>query len=150
MNTIAKIIIPSLFGFALFSCCPFTATIPLGFASYRGMHVKRSVSSNGVFFRVRHIPNKPYAEFDFWREALPKRMRDAGYRIVKDTVLTVDTRKSLLLEMITPLGAYDYTYMVMMSVKKNKILIAEAAGTVDEFRKQREVISASLQKSALK
>lgn len=132
------------------SCSPFTTTLPDGFASYGGILKKRSVSPNQVVFRVRQVKNKPYAGFDFWREALPKRMRDAGYRIVSDSVVTVKDRKALILEMITPLGSYDYSYIVMMSIRKKKILIAEAAGTVDEFRKQRKKVFAALYTTSFK
>ena len=136
--------------FLLSSCSPFTTTLPKGFASYGGILKKRSVSPNQVVFRARFVKNKPYAGFDFWREALPKRMRDAGYRIVSDSVVTVNNRKALILEMITPLGSYDYSYIVMMSIKKKKILLAEAAGTVDEFRKQRKQIFATLHTTSFK
>lgn len=134
----------------LSSCSPFITTLPDGFASYGGILRKRSISPNQVVFKVRSVKNKPYAGFDFWREALPKRMRDAGYRIVSDSVVTINGRKALLLEMITPFGSYDYSYIVMMSIKKKKILLAEAAGTVDEFRKQRDKIYETLRNTSFK
>ena len=136
----------------LLSCSlPFTTVAPDGFATYRNRgRVFRSVSHDRVVYRVRRIKNRPYAGFDFWREALPKQMGDAGYRIISDTVVTVGNRSALVLEMATPVGAYDYSYMVMMQVKGKKILIAEAAGVVDEFQKHKKNILAALEKTVIK
>lgn len=122
---------------------PFTAFAPQGFATYKGGSSFRSVSPDHVVYRVRTCKNHPYAGFDFWREALPERMKNAGYRIVSDSVIDVENGKALLLEMAAPLGNTDFSYLVMMRVDKKKILLAEAAGVFEDLQKRKvEVINA--------
>jgi len=133
----------------LAACAPFTATVPPGFAKYRGAADFRAVSHDRVVYSVRHVRNKPRAGFDFWREALPNKMRDAGYRIVADTVAVLHDRKALFLEMVAPLGDYDYSYLVMMTVARKKIVVAEAAGPVDTFQKRKESILDALRSISL-
>jgi hypothetical protein len=128
---------------------PFTAVAPEGFATYKSGINFRSVSPDHIVYRVRTCANQPYAEFEFWREALPQQMKNAGYRIIDDTVLTVSNNKSLLLELAAPLGEADYSYLVMIMVKKEKILIAEAAGLYDDFQRRKPEIIAALGKAVL-
>lgn len=128
---------------------PFTAVAPEGFATYKSGINFRSVSPDHIVYRVRTCDNKPYADFDFWREALPEQMKNAGYRIIGDTVLSVNDKKSLLLELAAPLGEADYSYMVMINVAKEKILIAEAAGVYDDFQRRKAEIVTALEKSVL-
>ena len=122
-------------------CCRhFTAVAPDGFATYRSCTTFKAAHYNRIVYRVRQIRNKPYAPFDFWKEALPRRMKDAGYRIIGEKTLTLNDQNILLLDMAAPLGSVDYSYMLMMTVKKKRILIAEAAGAVEEVRKSRGAI----------
>jgi hypothetical protein len=151
MKTIPLLFVAGLQVLLLSCGRPFTTVAPDGFATYRkGGKVFRSVSCDRVVYRVRHLKNRPYAGFDFWREALPKRMGDAGYRIISDTVITVDKQSALVLEMATPVGDYDYSYMLMMQVKGSKILLAEAAGVVNEFQKRKKSILATLKKTVIR
>jgi hypothetical protein len=102
-----------------------------------------------VVFRVRACKNDPYADFVFWREALPERMKNAGYRIVADSVITSGNNKALLLEMAAPLGSVDFSYMVLMRVNEKNILLAEAAGAFPDFQKRKSSVVAALEKAVL-
>jgi hypothetical protein len=129
---------------------PFLAKAPEGFAVYKGGSSFKSVSPDHVVFRVRSCKNDPYAGFDFWREALPERMKNAGYRIVADSVLSTENSKALLLEMVAPLGTTDFSYMVMMRVKEKNILIAEAAGAFSDLQKRKPAIITALNMAVFK
>jgi hypothetical protein len=128
---------------------PFTAVAPGGFATYKGGDSFRSVSPDHVVYRVRTCRNKPYADFGFWREALPERMKNAGYRIIGDSVIVINNQNALLLEMAAPLGDADFSYIVLMSVGKKRILLAEAAGLFTELQRRKPEIIAALHKAAL-
>jgi len=135
---------------ALLSDCsrPFLTAAPDGFAVYESRKNFKSVSPDHIVYRVRTVKNKPYADFSFWREALPERMKNAGYRVIGDTVMSIKNNNALLLEMAAPLGQTDYSYLVMMVVKKKKILIAESAGTFTEFQKRKIPVIDALKKTA--
>ena len=112
----------------------FTAVKPEGFAAYPDGRAFRAVSHDRIVYRVRTLKNEPCAAFAFWKEALPKRMADAGYRIIADSTITISNKKALLLEMAAPVGQSDYSYVVAMAVNGKKILIAEA------FQKKKSAI----------
>ncbi len=129
---------------------PFLTAAPDGFAVYKNKEKFKSVSPDHIVYRVRTVKNKPYADFSFWREALPERMKNAGYRVIGDTVMSIKNNNALLLEMAAPLGLTDYSYLVMMVVSKKKILIAESAGTFTEFQKRKSSVIDALKKTAFK
>jgi hypothetical protein len=148
---IFKLTVVTFAAFMAFGCSrPFLAIAPEGFASYEGGSSFKFVSPDHVVFRVRSCTNDPYAGFDFWREALPERMKNAGYRIIADSVMTTENNKALLIEMAAPLGAVDFSYMVMMRVKEKKILIAEAAGEFADLQKRKPAVIAALNKAVFK
>ncbi len=128
----------------------FVTSTPDGFASYKQKSIFKSVSPDHVVYRIRTVKNDPYANFDFWKEALPERMKNAGYRVIRDSVITNNNGDALLLEMAAPIGTADYSYLVMMMVKDKKILIAEVAGQYADFQNRKESIVAALGKTALK
>jgi hypothetical protein len=129
----------------------FVTTTPDGFATYKQTTIFKSVSPDHVVYRIRTVKNEPYANFDFWKEALPERMKNAGYRVIRDSVVTNNIKdNALLLEMAAPIGTADYSYFVMMMVKDKQILIAEAAGQYADFQNRKASIIAALKKTALK
>jgi len=128
----------------------FVAVAPVGFATYDKGSSFKSVSAERIVYRVRTCRNKPYADFEFWREALPERMKNAGYRIIRDSVITVEEKPALLLEMAAPVGDADYSYIVMMAVRKKIIIIGEAAGAYADMQKQKPTIVAALQRVTVK
>jgi hypothetical protein len=129
---------------------PFLTTAPDGFATYKNKKIFKSVSPDHIVYRVRTVKNDPYADFGFWREALPERMRNAGYRVIGDTVMSIENNRALFLEMAAPMGETDYSYLVMMIVKKKKILIAESAGMYTDFQKRKESVIDALKKTAFR
>ena len=118
----------------------FTTVAPEGFAVYRDGSAFRAASHDRLVYRVKCTENIPYAEFPFWKEAFPKRMSDAGYRVINDTVIQINDNDALILELAAPLGEFDYLYNILMMVKGKKILLAEAAGEVEIMHKNREKI----------
>ncbi|MBI5062682.1 MAG: hypothetical protein HZB87_04225 [Desulfatitalea sp.] len=113
------------------------ATLPEGFAAYPPDDAFKAVSPDGVVYRVRSEPNKPYAEMAFWKEAMKKRMLEAGYRLSAEAPLPAGPRQGYLLELTAPYGPLDYGYMIAIFVEKESIQIAEAAGEVVALAKHR-------------
>jgi hypothetical protein len=116
-------------------CRPFEAQAPAGFAPYEsgsalGRKAFRAVSAEGVVFRVRAESTKSKAALPFWKEAIKKRMLDAGYTFVSEADLTSPGGPGYLLELAAPIGARDYSYLVAIFVKDTDLVIAEAAGEV--------------------
>jgi hypothetical protein len=122
---------------------------PAGFARYSDSQEFKAVSPEGIVFRVRHEENKPYADLSFWKEALKKRMLDAGYIFLREASITADGQQGYLLELTAPFGEKDYTYLTAIFVRSNKIVIAEAAGEVTDLSARRDGILASIQRLKL-
>lgn len=116
------------------------ASLPEGFAAYPPVEAFKAVSPDGVVYRVRSVPNKPYAEIDFWKEAMKRRMLEAGYRMTAEAPIQAGTQKGYLLELAAPLGPQDFSYMIAIFVKKESIRIAEAAGEVMTLAKHRPAL----------
>ncbi len=135
-----------LAGAALFAmiaataCTPFEATAPEGFAAYDDVFQFRAVSSDGIMYRVRAEENDPYAELAFWKEALKKRMADAGYTFVAEDEIKAGEQPGYLLELAAPVGQEDYTYLVAIFAQDPDIIIAEASGEVTRFNAHRDVV----------
>lgn len=123
---------------------PPVKSIPQGFAAYENIEKTRAVSPDGVMYRIREEKNKPYAELPFWREALKKRMLDAGYRFMSEDDIKAGERPGYLLELAAPLGARDFSYLIALFVNDNEqLVIVEAAGDMALFEKWRpEIIKA--------
>jgi hypothetical protein len=86
--------------------------VPEGFAHYAQAQTFKTVSPDGVVYRVRMEENKPYADLSFWKEALKKRMLDAGYLFAKESDIAAGRHPGYLLELTAPLGQEDYTYLI--------------------------------------
>jgi hypothetical protein len=118
---------------------------PDGFARYTEPGEFKAVSPEGVVYRVRSEDNKPYAELPFWKEALKKRMLDAGYIFLREAPITADGQPGYLLELTAPFGQQDYTYLTAVFVRPQKIIIVEAAGEVTDLAGRREAILEAIQ-----
>jgi hypothetical protein len=119
--------------------------IPEGFAPYTKAREIKAASPEGVTYRVRSEDNKPFAQLPFWKEALKKRMLDAGYIFLNEAPIKTDGEKGYLLELTAPYGAQDYTYLVAVFVREKKIVIAEAAGEVGDLSARRDAIVEAIQ-----
>jgi hypothetical protein len=116
----------------------FRATAPRGFAAYDDRAPFRAVSPEGVVYRVRTEENDPKAELAFWREALKKRMLDAGYTLISDGDIRASDKPGYLLELAAPQGQMDYSYLIALFVRGDRLVIAEAAGDVTKVRDRRQ------------
>lgn len=130
----------------LTACRSFQAEAPAGFAPYDQKKSFRAVSPDGVLYRVRQQENKPKATLAFWKEALKKRMLDAGYHFVSEGDIKADNEPGYLLELNAPLGSQDYTYFIAVFARDNTLVIVESAGEVTRFKARREGVLAAIQK----
>jgi hypothetical protein len=125
---------------ALRLCRGFDAVAPEGFARFDDWCQFRAVSPDGVMYRVRTEENDPPADLDFWREALKKRMTDAGYKVVADGDVEAGQRPGYLLDLAAPVGQEDYSYLVAVFVDSGDLIIAEAAGEVTRLAERRDAV----------
>lgn len=145
---ITKILICCFVVVGSFGCIPSLPeeqNIPAGFAPYAENNIIRAVSSDGVMYRIRREKNEPFAELAFWKEALKKRMVDAGYSFMKDEDIDIGKRPGYLLELAAPLGTQDYTYLIALCLKDDQLVIVEAAGEMTIFKTRRQEIIATVQ-----
>jgi hypothetical protein len=130
----------------LWNCAAFKAVPPEGFGEYDGNLIYRAVSPDGVAYRVKAVDNEPYAELPFWKEAMTRRMTDAGYKVVDTASVTVGQKKGTALELAAPLGQFDYSYLIVIVPGEKKILVAEASGQVKHFQARKDAILAAIEK----
>ena len=115
--------------------------LPAGFAAYPDKDNVKGVSPEGIVYRIRHAENKPSADLPFWKEALKKRMVDAGYGFLSESDTEINRHPAYLLELTAPVGNRDYIYMMAIYLEdKDRIAIIESAGEVVEFNKRRASI----------
>lgn len=112
-------------------------TAPKGFAAYGGAGDFRAASPEGVVLKIRTEKNEPFAELDFWREALKKRMADAGYRFIAESEIKAGNDKGYMIELAAPLGPTDYSYLIAVFQKEKKLVIIESAGEIAALKKRR-------------
>ena len=129
----------------LAACGSFEAQAPKGFAVYDDGADYRAVSPDGVVYRVRSEDNAPEAGLPFWREALTKRMSDAGYLVIGGEPVKAGTVDGHLIELAAPLGNKDYGYAVAVFVAGDDIVIVEAAGEGALLKEKRGDIIAAIQ-----
>ncbi|MCC6807638.1 MAG: hypothetical protein IT381_09460 [Deltaproteobacteria bacterium] len=137
----------------LASCRHYAAAPPDGFAAFelKSGDDFRAVSPDGVVFRVRDEPNKPEADLPFWKEALKKRMIEAGYTFFAESDIKAQSGEpGYLLELSAPLGPRDYSYLVAIFAKGSHIVIGEAAGEVVRVKERHDAIVTALQKTTLR
>jgi hypothetical protein len=129
------------------SCTPFRATPPDGFAPFKGGSPFRAVSPDGIVYRVRNAANEPKADIGFWKEAMKKRMLDAGYHLLSDAdIASANGTPGYLLELTAPVGQQDNAYLLALFAKDKDLVVAEASGEVALFQKRRAAITAAMAK----
>lgn len=131
------------------ACGTLRSAAPVGFAAYDANDPFRAVSPDGVVFRVRSEGNEPEARLPFWKEALKKRMIDAGYVFVTDGEVKAAHETGYLLELAAPLGQQDYSYLLAVFDRGANLVIVEASGEVTKFRPRREAVVAAIGKLEL-
>jgi hypothetical protein len=128
-------------------CSSFEATAPDGFATYNGSRPYRAVSSDGVVYRVRTENDASDATMSFWREALKKRMTDAGYSFLRDgDIKAANVGDGYLLEVTAPFGLKDYTYLMAVFKSGKHLVLVESSGEITTFEKHRPAVLAAVEK----
>ena len=117
-----------------------TPITPDGFSSWKRTKSYRAASPNGVLYRVRTVKHKPEADVVFWREAVRERMLAAGYKVVAEEDLPGGGR----IELVSPLGQEDWTYLISFYLDGSRLVIAEAAGEVSRLDPRRDAIDAAM------
>ena len=92
-------------------------------------------------FRVRAETARPRADLPFWKQALKRRMLDAGYTFVSESDITSRGGPGYLLELAAPIGSRDYSYLVSIFVQDTRILLGEAAGEVVQVARHKKAIT---------
>jgi hypothetical protein len=118
--------------------------VPTGFAAYRDTTPPKAVSPEGVGFRLRQVDNEPPQSLEFWAAALGRYMGDAGYVLVDQERFVAVAGSGIAFEWTAPVGEEDWIYLVAVVVAGDRILIAEAAGSVDRYRAHREEVREAL------
>lgn len=122
-----------------------TVPVPDGFARYDNKSRPfRAVSPDGVLFQVRAAEHKPEATLDFWREALKKRMADAGYTFIADAEVSAGGVKGYLIELAAPMGTEDSSYWVAVFPDGARLILVEAAGEAGLFQARSAAIRAAI------
>jgi hypothetical protein len=119
---------------------------PEGFAPYKAKKVFRAVSPDGVVFRVRAAEHEPQADLAFWKEAMGKRMEEAGYGVQAQAEIEASGTPGALLELTAPYGTDDYSYLLAVFPAGRELIIVEAAGEVATFAARREAVIAAIER----
>lgn len=151
-NYFLILILVSIFTLFFFCSCQTVQTnkAPDGFAAYKSTEAFRAVSPDGVMFSVRLTKNEPYAELDFWKVALKKHLLDSGYHFIKESTIKSGTEDGYMLEVSAPVDNQNYIYATAIFIQKDKIIIAESAGTVLNYESKRSAIMDAICKVNLK
>jgi hypothetical protein len=119
---------------------------PEGFAPYKAREAFRAVSPDGVVFRVRAAEHEPEADLAFWKEAMTKRMVEAGYQIHAESGVEASGTPGALLELTAPFGTDDYSYLLAIFPAGKELIIVEAAGEVATFAARRDAVISAIQR----
>ena len=113
---------------------------PDGFAPYKAKKAFRAVSPDGVVFRVRSAEHEPEADLAFWKEAMSKRMVEAGYQVLAEGEIQAGSTPGTMLELTAPYGTDDYSYLLAVFPAGKELVIVEAAGEVATFAARKDAI----------
>jgi hypothetical protein len=128
----------SLLLLSLAACGGVPFSVPSGFAGYDGS--ARAVSPDGVLFAVRTVPHEPAAELPFWKEAMRRRMDEAGYVFQREGEVRAGSQPGWLLEVAAPMGPVDYLYLVAVFIRGDELVLVEAAGEVTHVEQRRQAM----------
>ena len=134
---------------------PVAVQAPDGFASYdlgdgrtdTGLAPTRhlAMSPEGVLFRVRTTPNEPPQTLSFWTEALRTQLTREGYTFLDHSELQSAIGTVSVLRWSAPVGNADWIYLTALGGTGEHLVIAEAAGAVDEIRHYQTALQTSLE-----
>ena len=131
-------------------CAGYRAKAPQGFAAYAEGKEFRATSPDGVVYRVQDYDHEPKADLPFWKEALSKRMAEAGYLRIDSLELQVDGSQAIGFVYAAPLGDSDQNYLVVAIPGPKHLVVVEAAGESAKFMARREAILAAVKQIDLR
>ena len=135
----------ALAALALAACSRPRLETPKGFAALEGGRVYRAVSPEGVRLQVRSVRNEPRQEIAFWAEALRTHLASQGYRPAGEPQrFRAGKRDGRLFEWSMPYGTETWTYVTGVMVAGRRIVVVEAAGERELFKKHRDAVLAGL------
>jgi hypothetical protein len=131
---------------ALGACAtPPPVTPPTGFAVYDESEIVRAVSPEGVRFRVHYEDHEPEQSLEFWREALRRHLDRSGYGLLAEAEFKAVSGDGVLFEWVAPVGTEDWVYLTAVVPAGDQLIVAEAAGPAELYRRRRDAIHESLE-----
>ena len=132
----------------MYSGCGITGVKPNGFAEYQswfsGDH--KSISAGGIVFKVQKFKPRPQAPVNFWKEAVLDQMTASGYVFVDSAGIKDSKNQGAWVEFAVPIGQKDYSYLVAVFTRGEKITLVETAGEVSVFQKKKSEILEAIAK----
>jgi len=122
---------------------------PDGFAPYQLRDEFRAVSPDDVMYRIRTAKHEPRATLNFWEEAVRTRMSEAGYLEVSHERFMMDDNEGVLVELNSPYGSDDFTYLIGVVPMGRYIVIFEAAGEITRFTDRRDNIVSTIKSTSI-
>lgn len=133
---------------ALAGCTGYKVEAPEGFAELerQGRGRYRAVSPEGIQFSIKTEKNYPKQDLEYWQTAMRDHMERAGYTLISgpERFETVK-QEGVYFEWAAPYQEKDYIYLTGLVVSGNRLLILEAGGELDEFRRYQDNILESLE-----
>lgn len=117
---------------------------PDGFSAWRSHRRYRAASADEVLFRVRRMKHQRVAELKFWKQAVRERMVAAGYHLVAESDVVAGGVQGASIELSSPVGTEDWTYLIAFFPQGKTVAIVEAAGEITKFDARREQIVAAI------
>ena len=153
MKSVKILLLIMLISGLLIGCKRFSVSTPEDFAEIEGQGRNRylAVSPEGVRFSLRTVKNYPEQKIVFWQEALQNRMEEAGYALI-DGPEKISAKKGegVFFEWGAPYQGKDYLYFTGLFLSGKKIVIAEAAGPYELYKKYRDTILQTLENLELR
>jgi len=106
----------------------------------------RSLSPEGLPFRVRSFPNDPPKDLEFWGEALKSHLTKEGYRPNGEGgAFEAGNLRGSAQEWVVPYGTESHIYLTALLVTGDRILLVEAGGPYKLYVQYRQSLQESLE-----
>lgn len=110
-----------------------------------GPYDVRAVSADGVVVGLRHESNSNGGTLAFWSEAAANEMKNQGYKFVKaEEVTSASGQAGKLVEFTADQRGMGFTYLLAVYVNPREVLLAEAGGRADDFKKHQDAVRKAL------
>ena len=125
--------------------------IPEGFAIAKSRRIYKTISPEGMLYRVRKVKNYPEQDLEFWGTALKSHLIKEGYFLKNESVRFQSINsEGVLYEWIMPFANEDYIYLTAITLSRKEIVIAESAAEHTVYKKYRQPILNSLETISLR